>query len=273
MGPTENVSSAAGSPVYTLFEVEEPESLGADHLSRLAAGVLGAVRVRSFFTPEQCRDVVEALADCEMGSYDEQQVEPRIAKLGPTAYDFYADHVLHEQYWLEAKQAAKNRSGLLRGVDPMTVAIETLARVWGGPVRPATSKGQEMFAGIIREINAGARMHFDEIVREMLGALDEVPVAQLAFNCHLAVPGEGGEGVVFRRRWRPSDELHRDGYGYDPALTLDEPRVEVQADVGDAVFFDPRNYHLVKPILGGGRRTTLSFFIGMTGHGKLILWS
>ena len=130
-----------------------------------------------------------------------------------------------------------------------------------------------MFGGIIREINAGARMHFDEIVREMPGTLDELPIAQLAFNCHLSEPGRGGESVVFRRRWQPSDEEHRDGYGYDPALAAGRPRVEVRAGLGDAVFFDPRNYHLVRPLEGPGRRTTLSFFIGLTGRGSCIIWS
>lgn len=38
---------------------------------------------------------------------------------------------------------------------------------------------------MIREINEGARIHFDEIERELPNGLDDTPVAQLAFNCHL----------------------------------------------------------------------------------------
>jgi hypothetical protein len=130
-----------------------------------------------------------------------------------------------------------------------------------------------MFAGMVREINHGARMHFDEVVREFEGVMDELPISQLAFNCYLAMPEEGGESVVFRRRWQPGDEAHRDLYGYQQYLAAGEPACEVRAEVGDGVLFDPRNYHIVRPNVGQGRRVTLSFFVGISAQGALHIWS
>jgi hypothetical protein len=262
---------APGLPV--LFETETTDQLTADHLTRLAAGSVGSIVVKDFFSVDQCIELMESLQTCEMGSYDEQLVQPRIAKLGPAAYDFYGEGRLRDEYWEHAEQSARSRSQLLYGKDPLGVALDLIRQAWGEAVLPASSGGRDLFAGMIREINQGARMHFDEVIREFNGVLDQQPIAQLAFNCHLSTAVEGGEAVAYRRRWSPRDERHRDGYGYDPALVADEPSVSVRAGLGDAVFFDPRNYHLVRPVHGGGRRVTLSFFIGVTARGPLFVWS
>lgn len=75
----------------------------------------------------------------------------------------------------------------------------------------ATTAEGQLFAGMIRQINLGAKMHYDDVVNEFSGVLDPEPVAQMAFNCFLDAPTEGGESTVFRRRWRPSDQNNRDG--------------------------------------------------------------
>jgi hypothetical protein len=66
--------------------------------------------------------------------------------------------------------------------------------------------GRPLFAGMIREFAGGARIHFDEVVREFPGV------------------------------------------------------------------FDSRNYHSVTAG-GEGPRVTLSFFIGVTAEGRLVIWS
>ena len=269
----DNVSTIEGSPVYTLFDSEEAERLDAGHITRLAAGVLGAVRIPSLFTAAQCTAIMRGLKTCEMSSYDEHLVNPRISKLGPAAYDFYGLRRLQDEYWAHAEAATAARSKLLEGNDPLALAVQWLQQAWGSEVRAATSEGTAMFAGMIREINAGARIHFDELAREFSGTIDELPISQLAFNCHLATPASGGEAVVYRRRWQPSDESHRDGYGYARSLVAGQPRAAVTARTGDVTMFDSRNYHEVKPNAGAGRRVTLSFFVGISGRGHLLIWS
>lgn len=256
--------------VAELFDVEEAAELQRGHLIRLAAGVSGGVVVRSYFLAAECIAIMSAVDNCEFDSYNEVVV-PRIAKLGPTAFEFHTEQALDPRYWAAARSGRSTRAALLRGKDPMQPALDRVARAWGKPVRYATCGGRPLFGGLIREINGGARMHFDELVREMPNTLDDIPIAQLAFNCHLSVPEAGGEMVVYRRRWRPADEHARDGYGYDPGLVADEPRAEIRAARGDAVLFDPRNYHLVRPATG--RRVTLSFFLGVLADGALVAWS
>jgi hypothetical protein len=255
--------------VHTLFDVLEGEVLDRDRLVRLAAGVAGAVRVRGFFTPHECAAVAAAVEHQELGRYD---FDPPIAKLGPAAYDHYKSGGLDEDYFERAARDAAVRSRLLDGADPLAVALERLRAAWGGPVEPATAGGRPLYAGLIREINAGALLHFDEVSRECPTALDDQPVAQLAFNCHLTMPECGGDVRVVRRRWLATDETHRDGYGYAEHLAAGQPAVRLRPEVGDAVLFDPRHFHSVTPVTGG-RRITLSFFLGVHADGRLTVWA
>lgn len=265
--------SANGSPIYTLFDVEQTTLLTREHIMRLAAGVVGAVLVKSFSSTADCHDVMDALDDTTIVNYDESLIYPPIAKLGPAAYDFYGTHSLDEEYFTRAREADLARSALLRGEDPMNHAVARVRAAWGGPVEPATTGGRPLFAGMIREISAGAKLHFDEITREFPGVLDETPASFLSLNWYLSMPESGGETSVFRHPWRPDDEGSRDGYGYAESAVADDPVATVRPEAGDALLFDTRNLHLVRPNAGEGRRVTVSFFLGVTGRDALQVWS
>jgi hypothetical protein len=269
----ENVSSNQ-TPIYVLFDAETVDSaaqLTRDHLVRLASGTLGAVVVRNFGTPRECAGVLRGLDTCPMGSYDEEIVVPRIPK--PAAYDHYDAHGLGDAYWQDARESARHRSVLLDGTDPLRPALDRVRSAWGGEMRPATTDGREMYAGMVRETTGGMKMHWDEIGREMPGTLDEPVIAQLGFNWYLSMPEAGGATRIYRRRWLAGDEAYRDGYGYAEELAKDESSVLVRPGAGDAVLFDPRNYHAVRGNEGPGRRVALSFFLGITAEGTLTYWS
>jgi len=268
----ENVS-ANDSPIYTLFGAEVTSVLTADTILRLAVGVVGAVLVKRFLPLHYARDIMRALEDIRLDSYDERLISPPILKLGPTAYDFYEKHALEAAYWDHAQRAVRARQRLLRGSDPMNLAIARLRNAWEGPVELARSGGRPMFAGIIREIRDGAKLHFDEITRESPGLLDETPASFLTLNWYFSVPETGGGTSVFKHPWHPRDEQHRDGYGYAESVVENDPVATVRPETGDALLFDTRNLHVVRPVTGPGRRVSLSFFLGVTRGGSLQLWS
>ena len=265
--------SASDSSDFTLFDAETTGNLTRDHIMKLAVGVTGAVLIKNFSARQDCDDIMAALETCELGAYDEQVITPRIAKLGPAVNDLYSSGKLNEQYWEHCAQALRTRSTLLRGTDPMDLAVSRLREAWGGEVELARTGGKPMYAGLIREMTQGSRIHFDEITREYPGTLDEIPASFLTFNWYLAMPAGGGETSVFRRRWRPADEQYQDGYGYLDAVVAGEPAATMAPEVGDAAIFDARNMHIVRPGVGPGRRVTVSFFLGITGRGPLEIWS
>lgn len=268
------IEPSGPTPTHFLFDIITATELAREDLLRLAAGVCSAVKVKGFFRADECTAIMDAVNTREMGSYDERLVWPRIPKLGPAAFDHYQTGGFDADYWQYAEQSAATRSTLLYGADPLDTAVRRIRNVWKGAVRPLTHGGRPMFAGMIREMTNGAGIHFDELVREFPEGADDTPVVQLAFNCHLAMPAEGGELHVFRRHWQPEDEpLRGDNYWYPEEIVADACCASVLASVGDVVFFDPRNYHRILPHKGDGRRVTFSFFIGMTGGGELVYWS
>jgi hypothetical protein len=262
------------TPAHLLFEDITADELTRDDLVRLAAGVRSSIKVKGFFSASECTAIMDAVNTCQMGSYDEQLVRPRIPKLGPAAFDHYQTGGFDETYWEHAHQSATTRATLLHGTDPLDIAVARIKKAWDNSVRPLTTAGRPMFAGMIREMTNGAGIHFDELVREFPEGADDTPVVQLAFNCHLSMPDAGGELQVFRRHWEPGDEpLRGANYWYPEEIIAGENYATVLADVGDAVFFDPRNYHRILPRRGEGRRVTFSFFLGLTGSGELVYWS
>jgi|SRR5579872_6993975 len=258
----------------TLFRVRTQTVLSRPDIESLFAGTLAAIFVSGYLSPKNCGDMLVALPHLRLTPYDPQRVDPPIARFGPVLNDYRSAGSLSSDYWPHA--AAARNSWVSAGFDPdpLELCVSGLAQAWTGSVRPATVGGRKLFVGSVREINHGAHVHYDELVREYpSGLIDDGIVGQLAFNAYLATPSLGGETIIWRRRWHPDDEAVRIGYGYDRAVTDGYERVELKPATGDAVLFDPRNYHTVTAAQNEARRVSLSFFVGLTGRGEMLLWS
>ncbi|MER7620938.1 2OG-Fe(II) oxygenase [Streptomyces sp. NPDC126503] len=255
-----------------LFDVLSKDEPARSDLVRLAAGTLAAVRIPHHLSAERCAELIKALDTADFDTYDERRIFPPVTKFGPAVFDYYLDGTIRPEYWEHAERSRATWKQIVGDDDPLDTLVAELRRIWQGPVEPATVGGRELFVGMVRELTGGARMHFDELMREFPGVFDHELVAQFGFNCYISVPEEGGELVVYRRRWKPSDDQKRIGYGWNESVAADEPRVQVKPTVGDSVWFDSRNYHAINPNTAG-RRLSLAFFCGVTTENKLVLWS
>jgi hypothetical protein len=258
--------------VDPLFGAQTESPLTRDTLLRLAAGTLGAIRIPDMLTAQACARLTGRLDQTEFSTYDERRIWPPIAKFGPAVYDYYLDGELRPEYWTDARKAEQQWARAVGDEDPMEALIGQLAAAWGGPVTRATVGGQELFAGMVRELKGDPRMHFDEVVREFPGVFDHTPIAQLGFNCYISLPEDGGELNVFRRRWRPTDDADRVGFGWSQTIAVQEPSLTLTPVLGEGILFDTRNYHFITPSTVG-RRLTLAFFVGVTAENRLIVWA
>ncbi|BCL27208.1 2OG-Fe(II) oxygenase [Streptomyces aurantiacus] len=258
--------------VDPLFDAETTSPLNREALLRLAAGTLGAIRVPDMLTPEGCVQLCAQLDGTEFSTYDERRIWPPIAKFGPAVYDYYLDGQLRPEYWQDARKAEEQWAKATGADDPMEALIAQIAEAWDGPVSRATVGGRSLFAGMVRELKGDPRMHFDEVVREFPGVFDHTPIAQLGFNCYISLPEDGGELNVFRRRWRPTDDEDRIGFGWSQTIVAREPHLTLTPELGEGIFFDTRNYHFITPSTKG-RRLTLAFFVGVTADNRLIIWA
>jgi hypothetical protein len=266
------LGTTALDPLFTALDIPDVTDR---HLANLAAGTLVAVRVPGFLDMAACQATMAALDRLPTADYDPGRVPNRIVRFGPALNDYRgADgHLDAQRYWhdAEAASAAWHRRGM--HPDPIAVCMARLGSAWGAAVTPATINGRAVFGGTLREINAGTLIHYDDINREFpTGLFDQDITAQLAFNAWAAVPASGGVTTIWRHRWKPADEQHRDAYGYRPGAVQHCQHVRLAPGLGDGLLFNPANFHAVEPI-PGGRRIALAFFLGLTTTGRLIAWS
>jgi hypothetical protein len=258
-----------------LFTAVEAAAFTDRHIAALAAGTVAAVRVPRFLDVASCEAALAAVDRLPTGDYDPARVPTPIVRFGPALNDYrQVDGTLDAgRYWPAAETArlAWQRAGLRP--DPIAVSLARLGSAWGAAVSPATIGGRPVFGGTLREINAGALVHYDDVNREFVGGVfDQHIVAQLAFNAWVAAPRQGGVTSVWRRRWNPGDEEHREAYGYTPAVVEGWQEVQHQPQLGDGLLFNPNNFHAVQPN-PGERRIAFAFFLGLTTTGQLIAWS
>ncbi|MFC7327089.1 proline hydroxylase [Marinactinospora rubrisoli] len=258
-----------------LFTAVEAAAFTDRHVANLTAGTVAAVRVAEFLGPGACAATLDGMARLPTSHYDPARVPGHVVRFGPALNDYRtADGGLDTgRYWPAAETAATawRRAGMRP--DPVAFALDRIGAAWSAPVAPATIAGRPVFGGTLREINTGALIHYDDINREFPhGLFDQDVVAQLAFNLWVAVPETGGATTVWRHRWDPVDEHHRDAYGYRPEVVGHCQRVSLVPRLGDALLFNPANFHAVEPN-PGGRRIAFAFFLGLTTTGRLIAWS
>lgn len=257
------------------FTAVDAEAFTEQHLAGLAAGTLAAVRIPGFLGANACTTAMRSLDRLPTADYDPARVPTRIVRFGPALNDHRTESGVLDPttYWPAASAAQSAWAEAQVTPDPIALSLAALGRAWGSPVAAATIGGREVFGGTLREINLGALVHYDDINREFPdGVFDQKVIAQLAFNVWVSAPRGGGGTSVWRHRWEPTDEQHRDSYGFRSETVTAHQKISLAPDLGDALLFNPNNFHAVEPNQGG-RRIAFAFFLGLTSTGQLIVWS
>lgn len=195
-------------------------------------------------------------------------------RFGVGVSDHRKDRRVADTYWEAIDLDRKAWLGLGLSFDPFQLCRDALGAQWPSAVMVGCRQGREMGAGVAREPNQGFIVHYDDALREFSGnLLDANLIAQFAFNLYLSVPEAGGETVVWRHRWQPGDEKYRlpDSYGYAESVVGEAESFELKPGVGEALLFDPRNFHAVRPS-HDSRRVALGFSIGLTDTGEMLTW-
>jgi hypothetical protein len=258
--------------VTTAFRCVDADRFTREQIVGLIDGSLGALRAPRMFTSEECAQLAESIKRIPFDTYDSERVNPPIVRFGPSLNDSRRDGELMQTYW---DQAEKTRAlwPTVVSPDPFARCQQALSQAWGSPVETATIKGERVYAGVLRSINGGALVHYDDVNREFPnGLFDQRIVGQCAFNMYISTTISGGETVIWRREWREAHEIHRRGYGYDERVTGRAEKLVITPEVGDGLLFNPHNLHAVRPTRGGSR-IAFAFFLGRTDGGQLVMWS
>jgi hypothetical protein len=221
-----------------------------------------------------CEETLDALTNVQFDAYGTERVYPPVMRFGVGISDHRQDGVVADSYWGALDASREAWLGLGLPYDPFKVCRDALGAHWPNAVAVGRRGGRQLGSGVAREPNQGFVIHFDDALREFSGnLLDANLVAQFAFNLYLSVPEEGGETVVWRHRWHPADEAFRPphSYGYTEEVVGEAESFQLKPTVGQALLFNPRNFHAVRPSKDS-RRIALGFSVGLSDTGELLTW-
>jgi hypothetical protein len=269
------IVAMSGTPNDATFSTKVTSHFRRSDVADLATADLAAIQISPLLGEDDCKALLDWLNKAPFDTYNPKRVSPVVDKFGPSVNDHYYDGELLQAYW----DAADSSRGFWASASlvnpPAAVCRAGFLADWPESIAVARRRGTEMHCGIVREINRGLQVHFDDASREFEGdLLDSRIVSQFAFNLYLSGPDDGGETIIWRRRWQPGDEEFRipNSYGYHREVVADAQAVELQPRTGTALLFDSRHYHTVRPVKAG-RRISLACFVGLTHTGDLVVWS
>lgn len=263
-------TASTGSP-----RVVEAADFCQELIEALAAGTIDGIRVPDALGPEAFRAATAALDHIQFSTYDQARVFPPVARFGVSINDHRVDGLIADTYWGEVDAARREWSRLGFHPDPFEACRRLIGDAWSFGVEVGRRGDAAFSPGVIREINNGLQVHFDDANLEHAKDLFDVRlVNQFAFNLYLTVPPTGAELVIWRHRRQEGDEAHLipGSYGYDEAVVAGMDPTVIQPRAGEAILFDPRNFHTVRPA-GRGRRVSIGFSVGLAETGKLVVWA
>ena len=243
--------------------------LTASNLSALFENTIPAVRIPRFASAEECRRLAEA-AYASGFSYD-TAVDPPIGRIGVTLFG-----KSKETYFPAANRANRVLHEITsRSFDPLDRLIKMIEDQAQIQLRVAQDPERgSFFAGLIRLIHQEAGLHVDFALVDAPDSSVADVEAQLAWNLYVVAPESGGECIVHNLQWQPEDERRKPADSelyFDRSIVAGCETKEIRPIAGDAVFFNCRNFHEVKP--SSEHRITFHSFIGRKPGGKLVLWS
>ncbi|MFF0833979.1 MULTISPECIES: hypothetical protein [unclassified Streptomyces] len=248
------------------------EKLTNSLLGGLATGRHGVLRIKKFLTERECVEILNQDIDPQFERYDPARYAAEAYRIGPTLNEHRVPHGVSNEYWRHASAARGFWLAEDHDFVPHNWISAKLQHFLNKPAKPAIIRGQELYWGIIREMNKGTLTHWDDISLEFPQAPFDFSIDnQIALNVFISAPTAGGELVMWDQRWHPDDEEYRVGFGYTPDVIRADRCVSLRPAAGEAILFDPRNYHTVTTAKKG-RRISFSTFLGISKQ-TLWLWS
>lgn len=244
------------------------------NLSALMRNEIPAIRIKNFATPEECRQMADAMRS---GRKKEYGVDRPIGYIGIAQYEFRWGRTKKDYFDAVAQAYADQRFVLDRSFDAMARFIRVVGSSWNARVGIAEEDARPYFAGIIRFASSGIGLHADFAPYNMPGYAVANVTAQLAWNLFVEAPADGGITTVYNAPWSPviEGEAPPQSYGFSSEAVAGAEAFAYRPVVGDVVIFNSRNPHEVSAgaanLIEG--RLQIGSFIGLMPDRTLVLFA
>jgi hypothetical protein len=260
------------------FHVIYTDRLTEELLAGLADRTMGALCIPKVISTHEANLLVEGVDREGMASYDENKVWPPIYKIGPTLFDFYNHQDRKAAYQEAVLSGSASQARAFSGVPGiLNTLTDRLTADLPWYARRATVGGHEAYFGLIRSMPHGAGLHYDELVSECPGFLDQRIKRQYAMNLYVSIPApsstSAGAVEIYSMPWSEAPrQPGSDEYWFPEECVDGVPYVSIVPEIGDIVIFNPSNLHRVLSA-NGERRLTISSFFGESDTNELVFWS
>lgn len=251
----------------------EAEPLSRESLQALCRAEVPAVRIEALLDSAECDAVMRALPADAFTSYASKPAFQTFERFGIAQAGYGS--AKRDQYFAAANGARAQRDAVIAacGIDPLARAMERLRIDGGADISIAREDdGREYFAGIVRRMNAGIRLHADCCRRTDPRWQIFSNIAQLSLNVYLTA-FEGGECVVHDRLHEDADDatVPRGSYIYDRALVAGARKARLQPKKGELLLINSGCYHEVEAARSD--RVTYAAFVGLLPDRRFVVWA
>ena len=270
-GPTEDED-------WLPIDLAGSRSSGGTLLKDLWTGIVPYAFFPGFLDESECSAVVEALERAPMNTF--KSGDAYVSTLGVYLPDSVDDP---DAYFANAADLAPAIASVLKleGGDVRDRIRLMFESHLNRPVVAATNPdGREYGQGSLRihGTGAGSSVHRDVAAVDAAGWNVASLDAQFSAVLMLQPPDAGGELVVYRQRWEPSDDAefkNKGGKGWDPRVVERARFASYSAAAGDLYVFNPTQYHEVPATSGDSGRVSMQFFMAfdLDGNGPVVTLS
>jgi hypothetical protein len=141
----------------------------------------------------------------------------------------------------------------------------------------AQEKNEQCSDAVVRIMVDGdmSALHRDSAMNYFKGwQISKYPTQFSALVC-FQMPADGGELVVYKKRWNPKDDLAKeaDTTGYPDSIVANTESCMIKPEEGDLYIFHPEIYHDIKPMKGMRDRITQGIFFATSKNDqKVVSW-
>jgi len=97
---------------------------------------------------------------------------------------------------------------------------------------------------------------------------------QLSAILYLQSPKQGGELIIYQKKWKKEDEkMRHPEFGYSLDLIKNTPQTSISPQSGNMVILNPKFYHKIESVHGSTQRISLGFFFGEFSKSRLYSWA
>jgi hypothetical protein len=227
-------------------------------------------------SPRDCDRLARACENAGFDYYDD--IVPPVGRIGVTQYEYR--HRPRSEYFAAAREAEEKHLAIARfaEIDPVAAfAAELGALKLSAGLATERGPFENYGSRLVRQIPM-AKLHVDVAALCAQGwRIGEVQ-QQITWNLYLQEPPGGGECLVYNKQWVPADDLDLEeaqplsSYGYPASTVAGATHHTIRPKQGDVVLFNTRNFHEVKPSVGGVRLSLTTFF-GRLKSGDIVYWS